>query len=124
MIGCFVNSLSLRNPISAGASASDVLLSEKKAVMDAFAHQDCPFAKIVEAVSTERTGTDNPLFNVGLVLQNFPAIARDGRFFKVEYVNFDIQVALLDLRLVALETPEGLELSCEYKSAALQRGDD
>lgn len=116
MIGCFVNSLSLRNPISAGASAADVLLSEKNAVMDAFAHQDCPFAKIVEAVSTGRTGTDNPLFNVGLVLQNFPAIARNGRFFKVEYVNFDIQVALLDLRLVALETAEGLELSCEYKS--------
>jgi acyl carrier protein len=116
MIGCFVNSLPLRNPISAGASAADVLLSEKNAVMDAFAHQDCPFAKIVEAVSTERTGTDNPLFNVGLVLQNFPTIARDGRFFKVEYVNFDIQVALLDLRFVALETVEGLELSCEYRS--------
>lgn len=116
MIGCFVNSLSLRNPISSGASAADVLLTEKNAVMSAFAHQDCPFAKIVEAVSTVRTGTDNPLFNVGLVLQNFPTIARDGRFFKVEYVNFDIQVALLDLRLVALETTEGLELSCEYKS--------
>jgi acyl carrier protein len=116
MIGCFVNSLSLRNPISADASAVEVLLSEKHAVMGAFAHQDCPFAKIVEAVSTGRTGTDNPLFNVGLVLQNFPTIARDGRFFTVEYVNFDIQVALLDLRLVALETPEGLELSCEYKS--------
>jgi acyl carrier protein len=116
MIGCFVNSLPLRNSISAGASAAEVLLNEKNAVMDAFAHQDCPFAKIVEAVSTGRTGTDNPLFNVGLVLQNFPAMARDGRFFKVEYVNFDIQVALLDLRLVALETPEGLEVLCEYKS--------
>jgi len=116
MIGCFVNSLSLRNPVSARATTADVLRCEKSAVMDAFAHQDCPFTKIVETVSSERTHNDNPLFNVALVLQNFPAIARDGRFFKVEYVNLDIQGALLDLRFVALETPEGLQLSCEYKS--------
>src|ERR1017187_6161210 len=116
MIGCFVNSLPLRNPVTDGQSVLDLLNREKDAVMGVFAHQDCPFAKIVEAISPERTKNANPLFNVALMLQNFPLIAFSGRNFQVEFVNFDIQVALLDLRFVALETRDGLQLSCEYKS--------
>jgi condensation domain-containing protein len=117
MIGCFVNPLPLRNPVSEGQCAIDVLNHEKKTVMDAFAHQDCPFAKIVEAMSPERTTSDNPLFNVTLLLQNFPVLALNGRHFQVEYVDFDAQVALLDLRFLAMETRDGLQLSCEYKSS-------
>jgi acyl carrier protein len=117
MIGCFVNPLPLGNPVMARQSVFDLLNNEKNAVMDAFAHQDCPFAKIVEAISPERTRSDNPLFNVALVLQNFPVIEFSGRNFQVEFVNFDIRVALLDLRFVALETGAGLQLGCEYKSA-------
>jgi acyl carrier protein len=116
MAGCFVNPLPLRNPITDGKSLLDILNGEKSAIMDAFANQDCPFAKIVEAINPERTGSDNPLFNVALVLQNFPVIALSGRFFQAEYVNFDAEVALLDLRFPAIETPDGLQLSCEYRS--------
>ena len=98
-------------------SATDVLRRENSAVMEAFAHQDCPFPKIVEAASPERSSSDNPLLNVSLVLQNFPVIALEGRHFQVEYVNFDAQVALLDLRFIAMETRDGLEISCEYKNS-------
>src|ERR1035441_74678 len=121
MIGCFVNSLPLRNPVTDGESVLDLLNREKDAGMGVFAHQDCPFAKIVEAISPERTKNANPLFNVALMLQNFPLIAFSGRNFQVEFVNFDIQVALLDLRFVALETRDGLQLSCEYKSQLFNR---
>ena len=100
-----------------GQSALDVLNREKNAVMDAFAHQDCPFAKIVEAVNPERTSNDNPLFNVALLLQNFPVIALIAvAISQAEYVNFDAHVALLDLRFIAMETHDGLQVSCEYKS--------
>ena len=116
MIGCFVNPLPLRNPIEAGQSVLELLNHEKAAVMDAFAHQDCPFARIVQAISPVRTSNDNPLFNVSLMLQNFPAIELKGRYFEVEYVNFDAQVALQDIRFIAMETRDGLQISCEYKS--------
>ncbi len=117
MIGCFVNPLPLRNPVIGGERALDLVRREKSAVMNAFAHQDCPFAEIVAATSASRTSSDNPLFNVALVLQNFPAIEYRGQNFHVEFLEFDIQVALLDLRFVAMETPGGLQLACEYKSA-------
>jgi acyl carrier protein len=116
MIGCFVNPLPLRNPVMHGQSALDLLNREKNAVLDAFAHQDCPFAKIVEAVNPQRTSNDNPLFNVALMLQNFPVIALNGRCFQAEHVDFDAQVAVLDLRFIARETHAGLQLSCEYKN--------
>jgi len=115
MVGCFVNPLPLRNPVSDELSTLDLLKQETNAVMEAFAHQDCPFARIVEAVNPERTRNDNPLFNVALLLQNFPVIARKGRYFEAEHVSFDPQVALLDLRFILTETPEGLRCDCEYR---------
>ncbi|MEO7028527.1 MAG: HAD-IIIC family phosphatase, partial [Acidobacteriaceae bacterium] len=116
MVGCFVNPLALRNAIADGESVRDVVRGEKSAVMDAFAHQDCPFAKIVEAVNPERTSGDNPLFNVALLLQSFPAIAVTGRNFRAEDINFDAQTALLDLRFIATETATGLQVDCEYST--------
>ncbi|MCU1262918.1 MAG: FkbH like protein, partial [Bryobacterales bacterium] len=117
LIGCFVNPLPLRNPVAGVQSAMTLLDKEKKAVMDGFAHQDCPFALIVKDLNPERTSNDNPLFNVALLFQNFPAIARSGCYFEAEQIDFDTQVALLDLRFIAMETSGGLQLSCEYKAA-------
>jgi amino acid adenylation domain-containing protein/FkbH-like protein len=116
MLGCFVNPLALRNPIADGQSALDLLNAERDAVMGAFAHQDCPFASIVEDINPERTANDNPLFNVALLLQSFPSIAWTGSSFKAEHFNFDTQVALLDLRFIAAETAGALQLDCEYRA--------
>ena len=91
--------------------------------MEAFAHQDCPFAKIVEAVNPERTSNDNPLFNVGLVMENFPEIELKGRHFEAEYLNFDPEVALLDLRFVAIEKHGGSAALVRIQECAFQPRD-
>jgi len=120
MVGCFVNPLPLRNPVMAGQSVLDLLNREKSAVMDAFAHQDCPFSKIVERVNPERRN-DNPLFQVALLLDNFPSIALNTASFRAEYLDIDLELALLDLRFRAMETEAGLQISCEYKSQLFTR---
>lgn len=117
MMGCFVNPIPLRNPITPGQTVRDLMIAESKAIMDAFAHQDCPFASIVDAVNPERSGADNPLFNVATMLQNFPAIRYQGRYFTAEGVDLDAGIALLDLRFFAIENGGELELSCEYKTS-------
>jgi amino acid adenylation domain-containing protein len=117
MPGPFVNPLPLRNTVRGEETAAQLLGREKRIVMEAFAHQDCPFQKIVEAVNPERSRSDNPLFNVGLVMENFPEIELKGRHFEAEYLNFDPEVSLIDLRFIAVEKHGGLRLSCEYKSA-------
>jgi amino acid adenylation domain-containing protein len=116
MPGPFVNPLPLRNAVNPRETAQQLLNREKKTTLEAFAHQDCPFARIVEAVNPERTGDDNPLFNVGLLVENFPEIALKAQNFEAEYLNFDPETSLLDLRFVAIEKHGGLRLSCEYKN--------
>ena len=116
MPGPFVNPLPLRSVVNPEETAMQLLNREKRSILEAFAHQDCPFAKIVEAVNPERTSDDNPLSNVGLVMENFPEIELKGRNFVAEYLNFDPEVSLLDLRFVAIEKHGGLRLSCEYRS--------
>ena len=120
MVGCFVNSLPLRNPILEGQTALDLISREKTVVMNAFAHQDCPFAKIVEAVNPERSASDNPLFNVALLYQSYPAIGVQGAHWSADDANFDAEVGLIDLRFIAFENKVGLQIDCEFRSAVFE----
>ena len=120
MVGCFVNSLPLRNPILEGQTALDLIASEKTAVMNAFAHQDCPFAKIVEAANPERSASDNPLFNVALLYQSYPAIGVQGQHWSADDANFDAEIGLIDLRFIAFENKLGLQIDCEFRSAVFE----
>ena len=114
MVGCFVNPLPIRNGLSERQTLSVVLKNETAAVMGAFSHQDIPFAQIVEAVNPERTAGANPLFNVALLLQNFPVLALGGASFHAGSIYVDAELALLDLRLIVSEVETGLHVACEY----------
>src|SRR5688500_9813436 len=73
LLGCFMNFLPLRVQVSPDSTGSQLLASLKGTLLDAYAHQDCPFEKIVEAINPARGIHRNPLYNVALLLQNFPA---------------------------------------------------
>jgi FkbH-like protein len=115
LIGCFVNFLPLRVRLPAAGTGLDLLHAVRAAVLDAWAHQDCPFEKLVEAIRPDRRAGSNPLYNVGFLLQSFPA----GDFaagLSAEPLVVDNGVSLLDLRLVAMEdTGSGeIDLWWEY----------
>jgi amino acid adenylation domain-containing protein/FkbH-like protein len=121
VIGCFMNFLPLRIK-SNGNEAGEQLLSDVKAtVLEAQSRQDCPFEKIVEAINPERSSNQNPLYNVGLLLQNFPA-----QIFGVESIEstplpIELEAALLDLRFEAEQRGERYHLSCEYKTELFEQ---
>jgi len=73
ILGCFMNFLPIRLRIAGVQTCEQLLDNVRASVLEAQAHQDCPFEKIVEALNPERTLNQNPLYNVGLLLQNFPA---------------------------------------------------
>ena len=116
MVGCFVNFLPLRNRVAENDTALDVLEHEKRAVLEAFAHQDCPFLKIAASTTSSRITDASPVYNVGLLLQNFPEIKFDGESFKGELIELESGAAHLDLRFIATERPAGLQLDCEFKT--------
>ena len=115
VIGCFMNFLLLRIKLSDGHNGLEVLSQTRKTVLDAQAHQDCPFQHIVEAVNPKRRTDQNPLYNVGLLLQNFPAHLFQTPTLQAEPIPIESAAPLLDLRFEADQTEQGFRLMCEYK---------
>src|SRR5581483_294988 len=114
LIGCFINFLPLRDKIAGDQSADDFVTQISKTVLGAFAHQDCPFEKIIEAINPRRALNVHPLYNVALLMQNFPAVGFRGPSIEARFLELDTEVAFLDQRFVASETPNGIQLQCEY----------
>jgi amino acid adenylation domain-containing protein/FkbH-like protein len=114
LIGCFVNFLPLRTKLSGDESGDTLVRQVRTIVLDATAHQECPFQKIVEAVHPDRSSSQNPLFNVSFQFDNYP---QTNSFTETLNASFEPpyrQISQLDLRFVASETRDGTVLSCEY----------
>jgi amino acid adenylation domain-containing protein/FkbH-like protein/FkbM family methyltransferase len=114
LIGCFMNFLPLRANLSDEASGETLLQQVRTTVLDATAHQECPFQRIVEAVQPDRSNSQNPLFNVAFQFENYP---QSDSFTDTLTASFETphwEIALLDLRFVGSETPAGTVVSCEY----------
>jgi amino acid adenylation domain-containing protein/FkbH-like protein len=116
VIGCFMNFLPIRTRLNGTETGREVLEKVKETVLEAQSHQDCPFEKIVEALNPERRSNQNPLYNVGLLVQNFPAQIFRTDSIESSPIAIDLEAALLDLRFEAEQTPQGYSLCCEYKT--------
>jgi mycobactin peptide synthetase MbtE len=70
LIGFFVNVLVLRNDLRGNPTLRVVLERARETALSAYAHQDLPFDRVVDAVSPVRSLSRNPLFQVVVHVRN------------------------------------------------------
>ncbi|MFP4120964.1 amino acid adenylation domain-containing protein [Coleofasciculus sp.] len=116
IIGFFVNTLVLRNHLSGNLSFRELLSQVREVCLGAYAHQNLPFEKLVEALNLERNLSHNPLFQVMFALQNAPQedLAISG--LTVSPLRVETGTAQFDLSLNLVETEQGLIGSLNYST--------
>ncbi|WP_189135890.1 non-ribosomal peptide synthase/polyketide synthase, partial [Wenjunlia tyrosinilytica] len=99
MVGFFVNTVVLRSTVDGSMGFRDVLAGVKDTVLDAFAHDEAPFERLVEALAVQRDVSRNPLFDAMVLLHNTRRTSPSFTGLRVEDVavsrraaNFDISV--------------------------------
>jgi amino acid adenylation domain-containing protein len=114
LIGCFINSLALRTDLSGDPGFRELVRRVRDAALGAFAHQEVPFEKVLEAVQPQRETSFAPLFQVMFVLQNFPAAAWSAGGLEIAPLGLEVRTANFDLTLVLREEADGLMGTLQY----------
>ncbi|MBC6492040.1 non-ribosomal peptide synthetase [Flavihumibacter stibioxidans] len=116
LIGVFINTIVLRIKQSGQIGFRELLRTIRKVSLDAFAHQDLPFEKLVEELKPRRDLSRTPIFQVLFNLQNapMPAIAIPGLI--ITPVEMDRGVAQFDLTLMMKKKDNAYLGIVEYNS--------
>jgi amino acid adenylation domain-containing protein len=116
LIGFFVNQLALRSQLSPNSTFEELLRKEREITLGAYAHQDLPFEKLVEALNPKRDANRTPLFQVNMTLQNAPVEELSLPGLKLSQIATATGATSFDLILNLYDTAQGLGASLHYNT--------
>ncbi|MGW6737494.1 amino acid adenylation domain-containing protein [Streptomyces sp. NPDC055013] len=126
VVGLFANTLVLRTDVTGDPSFAELVGRVRETDLAAFAHQDMPFERLVEALRPERSAGRHPLFQVVVewgddetralnALEDLPHLAVEPLRLPMETAKFDL-VLHLRPRHTAEDAPAGITVDLEYSA--------
>jgi hypothetical protein len=114
VLGFFSNTMALRLKLDGNPSFRDVLARARATALGAYAHQELPFERVVEAVAPRRDPSYNPLFQVNFRAQasERPPLQLNG--LEAEQIHVDLGISRFDLALELELRPQELAGYFEY----------
>jgi amino acid adenylation domain-containing protein len=116
LIGLFVNPVVMRTDLSGGPTFAEVLRRCHRVVLDANAHAELPFERLVEELRPVRTAGAHPLFQVAFSHTVAAPLPADVAGLRVEPLDLDPGTAKFDLTLELREGPREVTGWLEYAS--------
>jgi catechol 2,3-dioxygenase-like lactoylglutathione lyase family enzyme len=121
LIGCFVNTLALAIDLSGDPTFDELVARVRRASFDAYAHQDLPFERLVEAYNPDRSSIQ-PLFQAFFTFEDAatqwpPLRLPDLEMRTLELASSGQLEAKFDLAMGVGDTPAGLRAGLGYNTA-------
>jgi amino acid adenylation domain-containing protein len=115
LIGFFVNTVVLRGDLRGQPTFDTYLARVRRTALDAYAHDDLPFEKLVEALAPSRDLSRNPLYQVSFRLGNLPPATLQLAGLAVQQID-DVgrESAKFDLSLGAFDMGGALSMYADY----------
>jgi non-ribosomal peptide synthetase component F len=116
MIGCFIGTLVLRTDCSGAPTGRALLARVRESAIDAFAHAETPFERIVDRVRPERNLATTPIFQVLLNVLESPAAPLRFPDLTAHVVELPIRTTKYDLNLALSRVDGGYQGSLLYRT--------
>ena len=116
LIGLFFNTLALHTDLSGDPSFRELLARVRAVCLGAYAHQDLPFEKLVEALRIERNLSHTLLFQAVFDLHNTPTETMQLPGVTISWWPEEVDTAKFDVSLAMDEGGEQLHGTIEYNT--------
>src|SRR5262249_5872189 len=116
LIGFFVNTLVLRTDLAGDPTFREFLGRVREVCLGAYAHQDLPFDRLVEALQPERDPSRTPIFQALFVFDRQPDSCVNLPGLTLAFAEVDAGTAKFDLSLYVREGAEGLAGYLEFNA--------
>ncbi|MBR8826762.1 MAG: amino acid adenylation domain-containing protein [Gomphosphaeria aponina SAG 52.96 = DSM 107014] len=116
LIGCFLNTLALRNQLNSNLSFRQFLQQVKQVSLEAYENQDLPFEKLIEELQPDRNLSQSPIFQVMFNFLNTPENSSLNCSSFKERINIEKNRSLFDLTLYIRQKQGGIEITFEYNT--------